>query len=81
MLMVMIMLPFFFAAMYRKYGFPAEKYAYLMIRQKFLVPGIRRYRTENLLKKIEEREQIVNEINMLEKKRKRHKERRLKGQN
>ena len=39
--MVVLMLPFFFLAMYERDGFPAEKIVYFMVRQKFLVPGIR----------------------------------------
>ena len=46
LMMVALMLPFFFLAMYEKHGFPAEKILYLMVRQKFLVPGIRPYRSE-----------------------------------
>ena len=38
LLMVAVMLPFFFLAMYEKDGFPAEKILYFMIRQKFLTP-------------------------------------------
>lgn len=34
LLMVALMLPFFFLAMYEKDGFPAEKILYFMIRQK-----------------------------------------------
>ena len=41
LIMVAVMLPFFFLAMYEKDGFPAEKILYFMIRQKFLTPGIR----------------------------------------
>ena len=48
LLMVAIMLPFFFFAMYEKDGFPAEKILRFMLRQKFLAPGIRPYKSENL---------------------------------
>ena len=44
LIMVGVMLPFFFLAMYSRDGFPAEKIFYFMIRQKFLTPGIRPYR-------------------------------------
>ena len=55
LIMVAVMLPFFFLAMYEKDGFPAEKILYFMIRQKFLTPGIRPYKSENLYNQLEER--------------------------
>ena len=68
LLMVGIMLPFFFVAMYEKDGFPAEKILYFMIRQKILTPGIRPYKTENLYEQLEERERIKKEVRYLEEK-------------
>ena len=67
-IMVGVMLPFFFLAMYTKDGFPAEKILYFMIRQKFLTPGIRPYRSENLYKQLEEREKLRKEVRYLEEK-------------
>ena len=67
-IMVGAMLPFFFLAMYTKDGFPAEKILYFMIRQKFLTPGIRPYRSENLYKQLEEREKLRKEVRYLEEK-------------
>lgn len=64
--MVVLMLPFFFLAMYERDGFPAEKIVYFMVRQKFLVPGIRPYRTENLYSRLEEREKLRKELAYLE---------------
>ena len=58
LIMVGAMLPFFFLAMYEKDGFPAEKILYFMVRQKLLTPGIRPYKSENLYKKLEEREKL-----------------------
>ena len=55
LIMVALMLPFFFLAMYEKDGFPAEKILYFMLRQKILTPGIRPYKSENLYKKKEVR--------------------------
>ncbi len=55
-LMVIAMLPFFFLAMYEKDGFPAEKILYFMIRQKFLTPGIRPYKSENIYRRLEDKE-------------------------
>ena len=66
LIMVVIMLPFFFLAMYEKDGFPAEKILYFMIRQKFLTPGIRPYRSENLYRKLEEKERMEKEVRYLE---------------
>ena len=46
-LMVTIMLPFFFMAMYEKDGLPFEKVVGNIIRQKFICPAVRPYKTEN----------------------------------
>lgn len=63
-LMVILMLPFFFFAMYEKDGFPAEKILYLMIRQKLLLPEKRIYRSEQMSK--EERQELQKEVKVLE---------------
>lgn len=68
LLMVAVMLPFFFMAMYERDGFPAEKILYFIIRQKFIMPGIRHYQPENLYKRLEERERIRREVEFLEEK-------------
>lgn len=68
LIMVALMLPFFFLAMYEKDGFPAEKILYFMVRQKLLTPGIRPYKSENLYKQLEEREKIRKEVCFLEEK-------------
>lgn len=68
LIMVALMLPFFFLAMYEKDGFPAEKILYFMVRQKFLTLGIRPYKSENLYKTLEEREQLEKEVRSLEQK-------------
>ena len=68
LIMVALMLPFFFLAMYEKDGFPAEKVLYFMVRQKLLTPGIRPYKSENLYKQLEEREIIKKEVRYLEEK-------------
>lgn len=47
LLMIALMLPFFFVAMYEKDGQPFEKVARNIIRAKFW-PGKRIYKTENL---------------------------------
>ena len=66
LLMMAVVLPFFFLAMYEKDGFPAEKILYFMIRQKILTPGIRPYKSENLYRKLEETEQMKKEVRYLE---------------
>ena len=68
LIMVALMLPFFFLAMYEKDEFPAEKILYFMLRQKILTPGIRPYKSENLYKKLEEREKLKKEVRYLEEK-------------
>lgn len=68
LIMVAIMFPFFFFAMYEKDGFPAEKILMFMIRQKFLTPGIRPYKSENIHVKLEEQRQIRKEVAYLENK-------------
>ena len=68
LIMVGVMLPFFFLAMYERNGFPAEKILYFMIRQKMLTPGIRPYKSENLYEQLEEREKIKKEVRYLEEK-------------
>ena len=68
LIMVGVMLPFFFLAMYERDGFPAEKILYFMIRQKMLTPGIRPFKSENLYEQLEEREKIKKEVRYLERK-------------
>lgn len=68
LIMVGVMLPFFFLAMYERDGFPAEKLLFFMIRQKMLTPGIRPYKSENLYEQLEEREKIKKEVRYLEEK-------------
>ena len=68
LIMVALMLPFFFLAMYEKDGFPAEKILYFMLRQKILTPGIRPYKSENLYRQWEEKERMKKEVRYLEEK-------------
>ena len=46
--MVLLMLPAFLFAMYEKDGLPLEKVVRNIIRARFLRPGVRPYRTENI---------------------------------
>ena len=66
--MMVIMMPMFFFAMYEKDGFPAEKILLHIIRQKFLRPGIRFYRSQNLYDRIIEYDKLEKEGAWLEKK-------------
>lgn len=68
LIMVALMLPFFFLAMYEKDGFTAEKILYFMLRQKILTPGIRPYKSENLYRQLEEKERMKKEVRYLEEK-------------
>ena len=68
LIMVALMLPCFFLAMYEKDGFPAEKILYFMLRQKILTPGIRPYKSENLYRQLEEKERMKKEVRYLEEK-------------
>ena len=65
-LLMLVAMPFFFFAMYSKDGFPAEKILKFMIRQKFLTPGIRPYKSENLYAKLEDKERLRKEVHYLE---------------
>ena len=47
LVMIALMLPFFFLAMYERDGLPAEKVARNIIRAAFVRPGPRPYKTEN----------------------------------
>jgi len=53
LLMIGLMLPLFFLAMYEKNGQPAEVILRNIIRTKFLWPGRRPYKTENLYEILE----------------------------
>lgn len=46
--MLAVMLPAFFLAMYERDGLPLEKVLYNIFRAKYLRPGVRLYRTENI---------------------------------
>lgn len=67
-LMVILMLPFFFFAIYEKDGFPAEKILLHIINQKLRRPGVRVYKSENLYDRMMEFGRIEKEGARLEKK-------------
>ena len=47
-LMIGLMLPFFFFAMYERDGLPLEKVLKNILRARFLRPGVRPYQTQNI---------------------------------
>jgi hypothetical protein len=51
--MILVMLPAFFVAMYEKDGQPAEKILRNILRTKWFYPGKRPYKTENFYKIID----------------------------
>ena len=53
-LMIVVMLPFFFFAMYEKDGRPLEKVLMNIYRQKIQRPGIRIYQTRNMYRVIQD---------------------------
>ena len=53
MIMIVLMLPFFFIALYEKDGIPAEKIILNFIRAKYLNPKVRLYKTENMYQYLE----------------------------
>ena len=71
-MMIAVMMPFFFCALYEKDGMPAEKYLMMIIRFKLSKP-IRPYRAVNLFSQLEEREKKRKEVKRLEAKRRRAK--------
>ena len=74
LLMMAVMMPFFFAAMYEKDGVPAEKYLMQIISMRVLRPGIRRYKAENIYEEMMKREKMKKEVEALENKKHRWKE-------
>ena len=78
LLMMAAMLPFFFIAMYEKDGQPAEKYLRDIIEMRFIRPGIRRYRVENIYGQLKEREIVEMEVKALESKQRKWKEKRIR---
>jgi hypothetical protein len=53
MVMIVLMLPAFFAAMYEKDGMPAEKLLLNIVRAKWYYPPLRPYKNENFYHAIE----------------------------
>lgn len=66
LVMMIVIFPFFFFAMYEKDGKPPEQLLHDIYCQRFRSKGIRRYRSENIYEKLEEQEKIRREISYLE---------------
>jgi hypothetical protein len=61
MVMIVFMLPAFFAAMYEKDGLTAEKIMLNIIRAKWYYPSLRPYKTENFYHVIEQEGKIFEQ--------------------
>ena len=61
LLMIILMFPFFFLALYERDGQPAEKIMLNMIRTRLLWPGKRPYKTENFYGIIQKEGEIFEE--------------------
>ena len=60
LLMIALMLPAFFLAMYERDGLPAEKVIRNIIRSRFLWPGVRPYKTENFYATLTKEENAID---------------------
>lgn len=61
MVMIILMLPAFFAAMYEKDGLTAERLLLNIVRAKWYYPPVRPYKTENLYQIIEQEEASIEQ--------------------
>ena len=66
-LMIALMLPAFFMAMYERDGLPFEKVICNIVRVKFTRPGIRPYRTENIYAPFVRKEEPIEQSKKAEK--------------
>ena len=64
--MIVIMLPFFFIAMYERDGLPCEKVVRNIIRARFIRPGARPYKTENIYAILNKEGQTIDSIKKTE---------------
>ncbi|MBR4343450.1 MAG: PrgI family protein [Lachnospiraceae bacterium] len=68
--MVALLFPAIICSIYEKDGLPAEKYFLRFIKWRFFRPMKREYRKENRFERMKRREQLVNEVQALEQKKK-----------
>ena len=64
-LMIIVMLPFFFFAMYEKNGQPLEVYLGHFIQASFIRPKIRIYQTDNYYAALERQAQAEKEVDRI----------------
>ena len=67
-LMIVVMMPFFLLAMYKKNGQPLEKVIAHIIHWRFIRPAKRPYQTENLYAVIERQNRLNKEVHAIVKK-------------
>lgn len=65
LLVIVVAMPFFLAAMYEKNGMPFEKVAKMVIISRFIRPKIRKYQTENVYEYAVKQENLNEEVNRI----------------
>lgn len=58
LVMIVLMMPFFFIAIFEKDGIPFEKYMMYIIKQKYIYPNVRIYKTENFYRYLNIKEDL-----------------------
>lgn len=58
LVMIVLMMPFFFIAIFEKDGIPFEKYMMYIIEQKYIYPNVRIYKTENFYRYLNIKEDL-----------------------
>ena len=62
--MMVLMMPFFFLAMYEKHGQPLEVFMGHFIRANFIRPKVRPYKTDNYYSALIRQAQVEEEVNI-----------------
>ena len=65
LLVIVVAMPFFLAAMYEKNGMPFEKVVKMVIKSRFIRPKIRKYQTENVYEYAVKQENLNKEVNRI----------------
>ena len=63
--MMVLMMPFFFLAMYEKYGQPLEVFMGHFIRANFIRPKVRPYKTDNYYSALIRQAQVEKEVDRI----------------
>ena len=63
MVLIVVAMPFFLLGIFEKDGIPLEKYAIYIIKQKFINPKIRIYKTENFYEYLNQNERSTTNGN------------------